>query len=599
MILFPGSRTVRKIRISLCVVAVIGMAMFSACNAWAGPDEAAVASAFDQLGVRFMAAYWQAMSDNAINAGKFDGAAHLAIPDAAERRRVLDFASQWSRRFARFDAGALPPSQRADLAVIQNELASIQWNLTTLRSFEWNPADYNMSGALDALLNTDYAPLEQRLRTIFQRLDGGPAYYRAARTNIIIPTREHTALAIRQLPGALTLLGDISKAAQTARLSATEKKRFAVTVQKNRIAIRQFMVQLQAMEPQLTEGHARSFRLGKALYDAKFDYDIESGFSAEETYAHALQAKETLLQKMAKLTDTLWPKYLDGVAKPEGRSQQIKMLIDKLSENHIARTELFSEVRRQIPLLEQWVSNHDLVSLDPSRPLIVRETPAYQRGVAGASIDAPGPFQPTRVTYYNVTPIDGETPEQAESFLREYNHWILQILNIHEAVPGHYVQLIHANKSPSIIKTVFGNGAMIEGWAVYGERMMLESGYGGDTPEMWLMYSKWNLRSVCNTILDYSVHVLGMTEADAKNLMINEAFQTDNEATGKWRRLQLSSVQLTSYFSGYSEIMALRDERRKALGGAFDLKKFHEQFLSYGAVPVRVIRSLMQSATSD
>ena len=123
---------------------------------------------------------------------------------------------------------------------------------------------------------------------------------------------------------------------------------------------------------------------------------------------------------------------------------------------------------------------------------------------------------------------------------------------------------------------------------------MLDSGYGGDTPEMWLMYSKWHLRSVCNTILDYSVHVLGMSEQQARDLMINQAFQSDNEATGKWRRLQLTSVQLTSYFTGYSEIMALREERRNALGTAFNLKDFHEQFLSYGAAPVRVIRTLMQ-----
>ncbi len=589
----------RKIRFSHYIVAVISLAMFGAYSAWAGPAAQADAGTFDPLSVRFLEAYWQAMPDNAISAGKFDGAAHLAIPDGAERRRTLAFSAKWLRRFAQFDAGVLRPSQRADLAMIQNALASIQWNLTTLRSFEWNPADYNLSGELDALLNTDYAPLEQRLRTITQRLGSGPAYYRAAYANILNPTREHTALAISQLPGALTLLNDVEKAAQSADLKSAEKKQLAVTLQKNRIAIKLFMARLQILEPKLTEGHARSFRLGKVLYDAKFGYDIQSGYSAEETYLHALQAKEVLLQKMAQLTDTLWPEYLGGVAKPEGRSQQIKMLIDKLSENHIARADLFSEMRRQIPLLEQWVSVHDLVALDPSRPLIVRETPAYQRGVAGASIDAPGPFQPTRATYYNVTPIDDETPEQAESFLREYNHWILQILNIHEAVPGHYVQLIHANKSPSIIKTIFSNGAMIEGWAVYGERMMLESGYGGDTPEMWLMYSKWNLRSVCNTILDYSVHVLGMNEAEAKNLMINEAFQSDNEATGKWRRLQLSSVQLTSYFSGFSEIMALRDERRKALGADFDLKNFHEQFLSYGAAPVRVIRALMQPTTND
>jgi uncharacterized protein (DUF885 family) len=297
---------------------------------------------------------------------------------------------------------------------------------------------------------------------------------------------------------------------------------------------------------------------------------------------------------MDKLADELWPKYMDESAKPADRSAKIGKLIDTLSANHVAREEFFPEIRRQIPVLQDWVIQHNLLTLDPKKPLEVRETPAYQRGVAGASIEAPGPYRPQDRTYYNVTPLDGETAEQAESSLREYNHWILQILNIHEAIPGHYAQLVYANKSPSIVKSIFGNGAMVEGWAVYGERMMLESGYGDNAPEMWLMYSKWNLRSVTNTILDYSVHVLNMQQAEAIDLLTRQAFQTPREAAEKWRRVQLSSVQLASYFSGYSEIMELREERKQALGSKFVLKDFHEKFLSYGSAPVRVIRELMQ-----
>jgi uncharacterized protein (DUF885 family) len=297
---------------------------------------------------------------------------------------------------------------------------------------------------------------------------------------------------------------------------------------------------------------------------------------------------------MDRIADELWPKYLADVSKPADRSAKIGMMIDKLSANHVAPKDFFPEIRRQIPLLQDWVIEKDLLTLDPKKPLVVRETPAYQRGVAGASIEAPGPYRPQDRTYYNVTPLDDATPEQAESSLREYNHWILQVLNMHEAIPGHYAQLVYANKSPSIVKSIFGNGAMVEGWAVYAERMMLESGYGNNEPEMWLMYSKWNLRSVTNTILDYSVHVLGMTQEQAKDLLTKQAFQTQREAEEKWRRVQLTSVQLTSYFSGYSEIMELREQRRNALGSKFSLKQFHEQFLSYGSAPVRVIKELMQ-----
>jgi uncharacterized protein (DUF885 family) len=227
---------------------------------------------------------------------------------------------------------------------------------------------------------------------------------------------------------------------------------------------------------------------------------------------------------------------------------------------------------------------------------MVRETPLHKRGIAGASIDAPGPYDPDAPTYYNVTPLDDLDADRAESWLREYNQWMLPVLNIHEAVPGHYVQLVYANRSPSRIKSIFGNGAMIEGWAVYAERMMLESGYGDDKAEFWLIYSKWNLRSVTNTILDYGVHVLGMTEDEALDLLTRQAFQTEQEAREKWRRVTLTSVQLTSYFSGYSAIVDLREQLKRERAGSFDLKRFHEQFLSYGNAPVKLIRELMLAA---
>jgi uncharacterized protein (DUF885 family) len=170
---------------------------------------------------------------------------------------------------------------------------------------------------------------------------------------------------------------------------------------------------------------------------------------------------------------------------------------------------------------------------------------------------------------------------------------MLQILNIHEAVPGHYTQLLHANRSPSLIKSLFSNGPMVEGWAVYAERMMLESGWGNDSPELWLMLDKFQLRTTVNTILDYSVHVLDMSEEEALRLLMQEGFQTETEARGKWRRVQLTSVQLTSYFAGFSEIYEFREQRKQALGAAFSLKDFHNRFLSYGSVPVKTIRQLM------
>jgi len=560
----------------------------------AAPADRRQDRALDTLSMQFLTALWRIDPEGGIAVGKYEAAANLTLPDPATRAKQLAFINDWLAKFRNVNASQLSPKQRTDQALLINKLETDRWRLTTFREYEWNPALHNIAQPLDLILTTEYASKPQRLRTLLKRLATVPAFYQAAQASIVNPTHEHTQLAISQAPGTIAVLADIGKAAQESILTSQEKAIFAVRIANAGTALLAYTDFLYDLDRKQQLAHnARSFRIGKDLYDAKFRLEIQSASTAEQTYQKALAAREDLLAHMDGYADTLWAGTMGNVPKPADRTKKIGMVIDKLSSRHVRREDFVKEIQRQIPQLQDWVIKHNLLSLDASKPLVVRETPMYQRGVAGASIDAPGPYRPRDKTYYNVTPLDGLSAAQAESSLREYNEWILQILNIHEAIPGHYAQLVYANRSPSLVKSLFGNGAMVEGWAVYGERMMLESGYGNNAPEMWLMYSKWNLRSVTNTILDYSVHVLGMTQAQAMDLLVRQAFQTPQEAAEKWRRVQLSSVQLTSYFSGYSEIMALREERKNALGDKFDLKAFNDQFLSYGNAPVRVIRELM------
>lgn len=550
---------------------------------------------FNTVSMQFLTALWRMNPESAIYAGKFDSAANLTIPSPERRAQELAFIDDWLARFGKLDPARLSPKQRTDHALLINELNANKWYLTTFREFEWNPSMHNIAGPLDLILNSEYAAKPQRLRTLLRRLANVPAFYAAAQATIVNPTHEHTQLALAQLPGTMVMLAELGKAAQDSILTPAEKNQFAQRVAAAGSAVLAYSDFLTELDKkQQASKTARSFRIGKALYEQKFAHDIQASVSAEQMYRKALTARDELLVRMEQLSDEMWSKHMGGTPKPADRFKKIGMMIDRLSANHVAAKDFFPEIRRQIPVLQDWVIKNNLLTLDPNKPLVVRETPLYDRGIAGASIDSPGPYRPQDKTYYNVTPLDGLSAEETESTLREYNHWILQILNIHEAIPGHYAQLVYANKSPSLIKSLFGNGAMIEGWAVYGERMMLESGYGDNTPEMWLMYSKWNLRTVTNTILDYNVHVLGMTEPQAMDLLMRQAFQTRSQAKEKWHRAMVSSVQLTSYFSGYSEIMELREQRKQALGPRFDLKQFHEQFLSYGSAPVKTIRELMQ-----
>jgi hypothetical protein len=575
-------------------------------DAKAQPDSAAPAElkapaaerrqdhSLDMQRSRFFTALWRIDPESAISAGKFDTAAILTIPDSSSREQKLIFIDAWLTRFAKFDARQLSARQRTDLALLINKLNADRWRLTSLREFEWNPAAFNIAPPLDAILNTEYAAQPQRLRTLLKRIANVPAYYQAARAGIVDPTREHTRLAIGQSAGVATLLGELERVALASILSPVEKQLYTQRIGAAQAAVDAYVLWLGKLDNTFDLAGARPFRLGKDLYEQKFAYDLQSSTGPGELYQKALGAREQVLLDMNGLADELWSKTMGDAAKPAGREEKIAMVIDKLSANHVAPADYLPEIRRQIPLLRDWVGRQDLLALDPKQALLVREAPLYQRGLADAGIKAPGPYRAQDLTYYDVSPLDHDMPGQAESKLREYNQWILQISTMHETVPGHFAQMVYANRSESIVKSLFGNRAMMEGWAAYGERMMLESGYGENTPEMRLMYSKWHLRSISAAILDHGVHVLGMTQEQALAMLTRQAFQSPREAAENWRRAQLTSVHPSASYSGYSEIMELREQRKQALGNRFVLKDFHQQVLSYGSAPVGVIKELMQ-----
>jgi uncharacterized protein (DUF885 family) len=563
----------------------------------AGTARSAQDAAFAEFSEAWLMAWLDRNPEWSIYAGRYDQADRVTIPDAAYRQGELEFAAESLAALERFDPETLSPAYRIDHALIENRLKGQHWGLTEFRGFEWMPSSYNVAGPIGLLLNTPYAPEEERLAAVMARLTQVPAYYRAARESVRMPTREHIELAVIQNRGALGLLGEgLAGRVEASTLSAEDKARFEASRTAAVSAIEAWIDWLQALDAELAaENGFRSFRIGETLYEQKFRYDIQSGFTAREMYERAVSEKHRLHAMMDEIALALWPKYFPDAAPPEDRLERIGRLVAHLSDRHVARDQYLDEIKRQIPLLEAFVREHDLLEQDPSRPLVVRETPHYMRGGgAGASVSAPGPFNPTADTYYNVTPLDDYSDAEAASYLREYNHWVLQILNIHEAIPGHYTQLLHANKSSSLVKSLLRNGAMIEGWAVYAERMMLEAGWGDHAPEMWLMYGKWNLRVVTNAILDYAVHVLGMEEDEAMDLLRRQAFQEATEAANKWRRVKLSQVQLTSYFTGYAEIYDFRERYKAARGEDFDLRAFHDQFLSYGNSPVPAIVELMQ-----
>ncbi|KQB42377.1 DUF885 domain-containing protein [Flavobacterium aquidurense] len=573
-------------------VSVFAISLLFSCNkSTKSNEDKALDGKFDKYKDGFVTSLWKINPGWASSVGYHKYDSILSIPDANEEKVQLDFVNAQLDSLKQFDIENLSDNNKTDFQMIKNQLEATIFSIKEMKSSEWNPSEYNVCGAFAEILNGKYDPLEVRLRAFNVKMNNVPAYYEAAKKNIKNPTIEHTELAIAQnLGGSSAFDTDLNAALEQSKLSAAEKKEMLDKAKIAKKAVTDYADWLKKL-PNKTP---RTFRLGAALYAKKFNFDIQSSYTADEIFKVANDHKKDLHDKMFVLADKLWTKYKGNEAKPTNKLELIKQVIDKISLQHTTPEKFQSEIEKQIPELTAYVKAKDLLYIDPSKPLVVRKEPAYMAGVAGASISAPGPYDKNANTYYNVGSMTGWTAENAESYLREYNDYILQILNIHEAVPGHYTQLVYSNQSPSIIKSILGNGAMVEGWAVYAEKMMLESGYK-NSDEMWLMYYKWNLRATCNTILDISVHTKNMSKEAAIDLLTKEAFQQQAEADGKWKRVTLSQVQLCSYFTGYTEIYNLREELKKKEGDKFNLKKFHEKFLSFGSAPVKYIKELMLS----
>ena len=578
---------------------VLLITVFAACKKDSvGPQGIKDDGAFNVYEGTFLDGLWKVNPDWATSVGYHKYDSLLLVPSGKTRDKQLEYYKSNLDSLSHYEIEKLSQSNRIDYQIMQNELQYLQWDTELLKEYEWNPTNYNVIGTFAYILNEHYAPLAKRLRNFYQKMANVPEYYKEAEKQIKNPVIELTNLAIDQhLNGVGTFEKDFADSLKKSNIPEAEQKQMLDRAALSATAIRGFAAYLKGMK----NDHPRDFRLGQEYYGDKFKYEIQSQYTSQQIFNAATERKKFVHHEMAKLSRDLWPKYFGTQTIPKDSLELISKVIDTIASRHVEAGNFQSSIEQLIPKLTAFVRAKDLVTMDPSKPLVVRKEPGYMAGSgAGASMSSPGPYDKTGNSYFNVGSLAGYSPEQAESYLREYNNYTLQILCIHEAIPGHYVQLVYANQSPSLIKSIFGNNTMIEGWAVYSEQMMLDNGYGDNNPEMKLMWYKWHLRSVCNTILDYSVHASGMTKDQAITFLTHEAFQQKTEAENKWKRVTVSSVQLDCYYTGYKEIMDLRELWKKDQGVNYTLKAFNEKFLSYGSAPVKYIKeAMMKKDTHD
>jgi uncharacterized protein (DUF885 family) len=334
------------------------------------------------------------------------------------------------------------------------------------------------------------------------------------------------------------------------------------------------------------------FRIGAERFRKKLRFALDSELSPEEILARAERELATTTETMYTTARPLFEKYFPkaDAAKRNDRPAVIRAVLDKLAETHANDDTVVARAKEITDAATAFTRQHKLVAV-PDTPLKIIVLPEFQRGVAIAYCEPPGALEPNGETFYKVSPTPADwTPQRKESFFREYNDYMLHDLSIHEAMPGHYLQLAHSNtfKAPTLMRAIWWSGTFVEGWAVYSERMITDAGFGG--PEVKMQQLKMRLRAIINAILDQKIHTAGMTEKEAMDLMMKRGFQEEGEAAGKWRRACQSSTQLSTYFVGAVEHDDMRAAVEKKLGAKFDLKTYHDTALSRGSPPVKYVR---------
>jgi len=527
---------------------------------------------------------------------RFDGELDRITPQA--RAAETAFYSSVLEELAAIDRGELSRAARVDAGLLEHESRYAIWRLEQLRDWAWDPLVYTglAGSSIYALMAREFAPLEQRLASAASRLEAMPRFLAEVRATLE-PSRVppvHAETAVAQNPGVLTVIEAMVLPAADA-LDAGARQRLDAAVGAARAAIEEHQVWL---EETLLPAAAGDFRLGRELFERKLAFALDSPLGRAEVRERAEREYQRVRGEMYEVARTVYAERYPYTQFPDTPTEHFKQAVirsalevayDALPE----RGEIVEVVKRQLAQTTAFVREKNLVRV-PEEPIEIIVMPEFQRGIAVAYLDPPGPLDKGQKTFYAVAPLPEDwTEEQVESFLREYNLYSLQDLTIHEAMPGHYLQLAHANEYPSVLRSVLSSGPFIEGWAVYAERLMIEEGYLDGDPLMRLINLKWYLRGVVNAILDQAIHVDGMTRDEAMRLMVEGAFQEESEAAGKWTRAQLTSAQLSTYFVGYQEHADLRREVEARRGEDFSLRRYHDRLLSFGSPPGRYVRALM------
>jgi uncharacterized protein (DUF885 family) len=553
----------------------------------AAPAKSAADTAFETAAKACLDDYLRLNPETATALGDHRFDARLTDYSAAGLKANVACMQQHLAALAKIDSTQLTGPNRVDAQILKLNLEAQVFGATELKAQVWDPLSYNTSLADSLYLLTarDFAPAAERLHSAAARLAGIPTVIAQAKANLVNPPEIYTQTAIKQVNGAIDLAKNgleellVQVPAIRAELAPLQEKAVAALTDYK-----------QWLEKDLLPRSKGDFRIGAGLYRKCLRYALASDLTPEQILARAEHELETVTAAMYQTALPLHRKYFPGSAETD-QAKVIKAVLDHLAQEHPDNSTVVAYGTQTLQLATDFVRAHDLVTL-PDKPVSLIVTPEFKRGRGVAYCDSPGALEPNGATFVAIEPTPADWPEaRVTSFFREYNNFMMRDLIVHEAMPGHYLQLAHANqfRAPTLVRAIFQSGSFVEGWAVYTERVMAEAGFGG--PETRMQQLKMRLRVLCNAILDQKIHMAGMTKEQGLELMMKRGFQEEGEAVAKWQRAQLSYTQLATYFVGAIEHDDMRAAAEKKLGPAFNLKAYHDLVLSVGSPAVKFVRA--------
>jgi uncharacterized protein (DUF885 family) len=495
----------------------------------------------------------------------------------------------------KIDYKKLSRAGQIDFEIWKQDLDRSLWLMDNTRPFEEDAHVYNelISDSTYLLLAQSSLSKPVAVKACVARMALIPKVIAAAKESLKNPPRVFVETAIRQNRGAIAYYehGIFELAGENPQLSELGP------------ASNQLLPVLKDyqkfLEEDLLPRAKGDWRLGKDKFYRKMDFELNAGLGAEEVLREAETEFARVEREMYVIARQLWsrvfPKKPLPPDDPEGRRTTITLVLNELNQQHGTPEKLVQDARDAVQKIKAFIAEKDILRLpDPDHCQVI-EMPEFQRGNSVAFLNPAPPLDPHASSIYAVSPPprDWDTRRVA-SFLEEYNRHMLQILTIHEAYPGHYVQLEYSNRHPSLIRRVLYSGVFAEGWAVYTEQMMLDQGYGDGDLALRLNQLKFYLRAVANAILDHKMHCDGMTDKEAQKFLMERVFQSEGEAVGKIIRAKQSSCQLSTYFVGRTAFYRLRQQVEREMGDQFDLGRFHEAVLDHGTLPVKYLPELVR-----